>query len=253
MPRTGRILGMVHTDVGGRNAAAACNSILAWSSLNRCTCPSSYIGRWSLRWVLVLYLEKGCSHGTLRLERIFVLFLLKHLFPGTKRHLPGLRSAPAELERWDRWDIGTTSAAAAEKLAAAGLPADIVVCLGPHEETAAWCTAGHPKAARIVAVSRSFVEFITIEKLAALRLGNLICLDEIHDMYPFVGEKWDGTENDAKVLMAIVLQMSRTFPVAPSSRSMRGLRIESELVRPQPLWLVTQYYKPDQSKRRQRD
>lgn len=158
---------------------------------------------------------------------------------------------PAELERWDRWDIGTTSAAAAEKLAAAGLPADIVVCLGPHEETAAWCTAGHPKAARIVAVSRSFVEFITIEKLAALRLGNLMCLDEIHDMYPFVGEKWDGTENDAKVLMAIVLQMSRTFPVAPSSRSMRGLRIESELVRPQPLWLVTQYYKPDQSKRRQ--
>ena len=166
-----------------------------------------------------------------------------------QKTLAWLDEPPAELERWSRWDIGATSSAAAERLHTAGLPPDIVICLNPHEETAAWCKSGQAKAARIVAVTKAFVEFMTIEKLATLRLGNLICLDEIHDMYPFVGTKWDGTENDAKILLALVLQMGRTFPAEPSTRNTRSLRLESAIQRPQPLWLVGQYYKPDQAKR----
>jgi len=157
---------------------------------------------------------------------------------------------PPKGARWSRWDIGTTSVTNARALTAAGFPPDVVLCLGPYEETLQWCIEGLWSAPRILGVPKAFVDHIGLEKLLALRMGNVICLDEIHDMYPFVGEKWDGTEKDAKVLMAMVLHCGRTFPLEPSARNTRGLRVESEAVKPQPMWYITQYYIPEKRRRR---
>ena len=160
-------------------------------------------------------------------------------------------SAPAARDRLNRWDIGATSVAAAIALTAVGLAPDIVLCFGPVDECEAWCKAGHAAKPKIIAVSKAFVTHMGIEKFGKLGLGNVVCAEELHEMYPFVGGAWDGSVEDAKLLLAMLFHFGRTFPATnPSGRGLRGLRIEPELQAPQPLWLVTQYYRPQTSSRR---
>ena len=137
----------------------------------------------------------------------------------------------------DRWDIGAPSVAAAMAL----VNPDIVLCLGPVEDCAAWCKAGHAAQPKIVAVTQPLVKYMGVDAFAKLGLGNVVCLEELHEMYPFVGDRWDGSVEDAKILLALILHFGRTFPVTnPSGRSVAGLKLQTEALTPQPLWLVTQ-------------
>ena len=163
--------------------------------------------------------------------------------------LAWLDEAPLDTS-WSRYEIGVTSISAATALQAKGLVADVVICLGPHDSTAQWCVNGDWSSAKLVAVTKAFVEHIGLQTLSKLRMGNLICLDEIHAMYPFVGAAWNGTMEDAKILLAMILQMSLTAPAEPSNRPMRGLKAMPSVPAPQPLWLVTQYYIPEKGRRR---
>jgi hypothetical protein len=160
-------------------------------------------------------------------------------------------SAPPVIDRLNRWDIAATSVAAATELVAAGLPPEIVLCFGPVEACADWCKAGHAAKPKIVAVTKALVTHMGIEKFGQLGLGNVVCVEELHEMYPFVGGAWDGSLDDAKVLLAMLFHFGRTFPATnPSGRDLRGLRLEPVLQAPQPLWFLTQYYRPQTSSRR---
>ena len=154
--------------------------------------------------------------------------------------------------RWNRWDVGVTSKEAFDAVAAAGLRVDVAVCLGEAAPWAAWLRTGGWEDAAIVAVPKSLVEHIGYEELMALKVKNMICLDEMHELYPFVGPAWNSTEDDAKVLLALALHMGRTGPCtsAAAARPPRGLRVESDIGTPPPLWLVQQYYRPDKARRR---
>ena len=157
--------------------------------------------------------------------------------------------------RWARWDIGALNVATAKQLVSVGIQPDIVLCINPYSETATWCGSGAAKGVRIVAVPRAFIEFIGIENLMKLRMDNLICIDEIHEMYPFVGDKWDGSTGDAQVLLSMILHANVMIPTGQitthrSQRNLRTLRIESERKEPQALWFITQYYTPEKGARR---
>jgi hypothetical protein len=154
---------------------------------------------------------------------------------------------------WDRWDIGVTDTNVADSLAAAGLKADVVVCL--NEGAADWLKAGKWSEARLVVVPKALVVAMGMDTLLQLRMTNLLCLDEMSGLYPFTGPSWDGTKEDAKALVALALHFGRSFPVEPSVERRaiavkRGLKLQTELVQPKKLWLVTQYYQPDKQARR---
>ena len=160
-------------------------------------------------------------------------------------------SAPTSTERLNRWDIAATSVTAASALTAASLPPDIVLCFGPIETAAQWCKDGHARGPKIVAVTKKLVSHMGLEKFAELALGNVVCLEELHEMYPHIGSAWDGSVEDAKVMLALLFHFGRTFPATnPSGRPLRGLVLQDTLQSPQPLWLVTQYYKPQTFSRR---
>lgn len=152
---------------------------------------------------------------------------------------------------WNRWDVGTTSTVAAEKLLAAGIQLDVVICL--DEGAQEWLQAGHWRKSRLVVVPRRLVTAMGMDKLLELRMNNLLCVDEMHELYPFTGAAWDGTAEDAKALVALVLHFGRSFPVASDRTAFaatRGLKLQTTVEQPKKLWLVTQYYRPDAGKRR---
>jgi hypothetical protein len=168
-----------------------------------------------------------------------------------QKTLAWYESAPSATERLDRWDTGATSVAAAISLSAVGLPPEIVLCLGPEEACSSWCKAGNAAKAKIVAVPQKLVKHMGLESFGKMGLGNVVCLEELHEMYPFVGGAWDGSVEDAKLLLSLLFHFARTFPATnPSGRDLRGLRLQETMEIPQPLWLVTQYYRPQNSSRR---
>jgi hypothetical protein len=155
--------------------------------------------------------------------------------------------------RWDRWDIGVTDTTVADALAAADMKADIVVCL--NEGAEAWLEAGKWSTARLVVVPKALVSAMGMDKLLGLKMNNLLCLDEMHDLYPFTGAAWDKTKEDAKALVAMALHFGRSFPVAASEKrtafaAKRGLKLLEKREQPKKLWLVSQYYRPDRPLRR---
>jgi len=162
---------------------------------------------------------------------------------------------PPTHTRWNRWDIGTTSTVLADAIDAAGLVPDVVVCLNEPTEVLAWLEAGSWSKARLVALPKSLIKLMGVEKLVKLKITNMLCLDEMHELYPFTGAVWDGTVEDAKALVALALHFGRTFPVTASEErtafvGSRGLRCLEAVEEPQELWLVTQYYDPGKGKRR---
>ena len=90
--------------------------------------------------------------------------------------------------------------------------------------------------------------------MIALRMSNLLCLDEMHELYPFTGAKWNGTVEDAKTLVTLGLHYGRTFPCAPSAERLavcaeRGLKVSTTTEAPRPMWLITQYYTAAKARR----
>jgi hypothetical protein len=162
---------------------------------------------------------------------------------------------------WNRWEVGVTSLDDYKAAESAGIRVDVLACLGDAADATdhwkSWIIAGGWKGVALFAVPKTLVEAIGYEQLMALKINNMVCLDEMHELYPFVGagaaSPWDGTEADAKILLALALRMGRTFPVEgvpAEGRQLRGLRVETTLRTPPPLWLVQQYYKPDKARRR---
>ena len=69
-------------------------------------------------------------------------------------------------------------------------------------------------------------------------------------LYPFVGGAWDGSAEDAKLLIAMVLKQGRSFPIAASTRARpEGLWCSDQLLQPPPLWYITQSYNPSKRSR----
>jgi hypothetical protein len=171
-----------------------------------------------------------------------------------QKTLVWLDAVPLHPERWNRWDVGTADTAVANQLQAAGITVDVVVCLDDAAQS--WLEDGHWAKARLVVVTRSLVKVMGMDKLLALKMSNLLCLDEIHDLYPFTGSAWDGSVGDAKALIALALHFGRTFPVTSARKEFaaeRGLKVQDTMETPQELWFVTQYYKPSGQRREEID
>ena len=155
--------------------------------------------------------------------------------------------------KWDRWDIGVASIEAWAALNAKGIKPDVVLLLGDEEAAAEWLRTGNWAEAQIVAAPKAVLDRIGLDALVALRVTNMLCLEECADLYPHIQQAWDGTEADAKCAISLVLHYRRTFPVtATESRAAIATSLGLSLVscaHPAELILVTQYYVPEKAVR----
>jgi hypothetical protein len=105
------------------------------------------------------------------------------------------------------------------------------------------------KEAILVFVKKEVIQLITSEVMRNNNIRNLICLEEIAGLYPHLGPVWDGTVEDAYLLVAGLLQYKVLAGSLINKRS-KWIPIEVTTEKPMRLWWVTQYYNPDKPKRR---
>lgn len=162
---------------------------------------------------------------------------------------------PATAHTWSRWNSGAESLPAWEALRARGVRADVVLCLDSPSVAEAWFARGSWADARLVVVPKATIEAITYEVFAKYRVTNVLCIDEIKDLYKFLGPAWDGTLEDAKTILALLLRSRASFPLQPTDAradivASYGLKAAPVRSAPPPLWVITQFYNPEKSKRR---
>lgn len=116
---------------------------------------------------------------------------------------------------------------------------------------------GASKRSRIIVVSKDAFEALnlTAEEFKKLDIKNMIYLHEIHLMYPHLGGAWNGTPEDAAVLLAGLLRYNKiigeTFSLesgALDRSSTLGITVNPS-EKPMRLWWVTQFYTTEKKRR----
>jgi len=160
-----------------------------------------------------------------------------------------------DLARWQRYDIAVSSLEAWRALYKK-VQISVFALLENSDVAADWLKAGNASTVRVVVVSKPLLERIGYAELVKLRIGNMMCIEEALEMYPFLEKAWDGSEDDARLMCATVLRYSKTGPIRldtahTSIANGLGLTVLTTLPPPPKLILITQYYKPDRQRRAQ--
>lgn len=101
---------------------------------------------------------------------------------------------------------------------------------------------------KVLLISRAVLGSRTVAEFKALQIGNVMGLEELHNIYPHLGAAWDGTVEDAIVMLAGLLRYRCLSGAWNLRAETLGLKWVGEAA-PR-LWWVTQYYTPTTSKRR---
>ena len=103
----------------------------------------------------------------------------------------------------------------------------------------------------MIIAPKAVLDRVGEDKLKEMQISNVICLEEVGDLYPFLGGPWDGTDVDACMIASGLLRMSHVWLGAgvTTTRSIPELQVLKELPISPQLWFITQYYRPDTTKR----
>lgn len=101
---------------------------------------------------------------------------------------------------------------------------------------------------RLLVISNAILEAIGLEEFKKIGIKNVICLEEIHQMYAHLGAAWDGTLEDACIIIAGLLHYKRVSGIWGVRAE--KLNIGKETSPPNRLWWITQFYSPKDKKRR---
>jgi hypothetical protein len=116
------------------------------------------------------------------------------------------------------------------------------------EETSLQTLVMFSKMSKILFVPKEVIDTIGVKEIQTSGISNLVCLDEMHQLFPHLGEVWNGSLEDAVTLIAGLLRYRRVKGISLTSRAkLCNLEASEEQ---KELWWVTQYYVPGKAKRR---
>lgn len=149
--------------------------------------------------------------------------------------------------KWNRYDVGVSSVDALSALAKNGITADIFLAIG--SDATEWIRTGGHKSVRMFATSKAIIDEVGPEFFVKERVANMICLDDAPSLYPLLQTAWNGSEMDARLMVALILQYKRTGPLLEGLDQTRltaattyGLCVEAVVAPPPPLYFITQYF-----------
>jgi hypothetical protein len=105
------------------------------------------------------------------------------------------------------------------------------------------------KSSKIIFVAKKVIDEIGVKEVQSSGINNLVCLEEMSDLFPHLGVRWDGSVEDAVTLIAGLLRYRYVKGIKPTRRA-EECNIKEELEEAKELWWVTQYYVAGKAKRR---
>ena len=94
------------------------------------------------------------------------------------------------MDRWDTVCVGMKELTAARD---ANLRIDAVILLENTKDEIQYLKQRHLHGSTMIFLSRTIVPIMGESTFANLQLRNVVCLEEMSDVFPFVGEKWNGS------------------------------------------------------------
>jgi hypothetical protein len=156
---------------------------------------------------------------------------------------------------WDRWDALAIGLQDIVKWSQAKKHLEYIVLLDTDDETVRWFSNIRAEQYRMIFISRDLVFRIGEAKFREMRIQNIICVEEIHKLYPYIGSAWDGSKEDLVLQIAALMRTSRIAGLEGKEYKRlsyyRSVKIDLEFVTtaPKQLWYITQYYVPDKNRR----
>ena len=157
-----------------------------------------------------------------------------------------------ETAKWARWDIAVDSL---EPSMLEWKP-QFVILINESPRIIRWLATPAAKNTRFILISRDVVNAIGEEKFQELGLGNVLCLEEFSEMYPFIGPVWDGTIEDAILCASVIFRYQRLIGLASTNSRLSKILLDPMPLKvmeacdpPEDLVLIQQYYKPLQAVR----
>ena len=160
------------------------------------------------------------------------------------------------MDRWETVCVGMKDFTAAKAI---NLRVDAIILLENSKEEIQFLKQKHLHGEMMIFLSQRIVFIMGDTVFAALQLRNVICLEEITDVFPFVGKPWNGSKIDALHMMSLILRTHRFVGIDESTLSPErivytkkvgnAITCMSEATEPPQLWFLTQYYKPNNLQR----
>lgn len=198
------------------------------------------------------------AHHPITGKEIRILKTETHLYKSLKTMI-WLKDAPdsATAHRFQRFDtaVFSTELADAYKPYLGRFPSAIIL-REPSEQVTNWLQTTAPKTLELLFLSKAVMEaYGGPDKFVQEKFVNVICLEEMGEMYPQilgkVDESW--TTSDIFLAISIVFRASRALNVEPTLYAATlDLAYNLEVgpwQLPEPLWLIQQYYVPSKAKR----
>ena len=141
---------------------------------------------------------------------------------------------------WERYEVGAVGADM--------ISPKVTVAVFITAADAKWILDGKADTVKIIFASKATLDAVGEEKIKELKITNLICLDEVGELFQFLGSSWDGTENDACLLASCLLRMGIVYGRDPQpNRTL--VKVIRERKKPSQLWMISQYYIPPSAER----
>ena len=156
---------------------------------------------------------------------------------------------------WDRWDTLVVGLDDLTKWKAKGKRLDYVVFTDTDEKTVEWFMNINPTEYKMIFITRDLVYKVGEAKFRQMKIQNIICLEEIPKLYPYIGSLWDTTIEDLILQIAALMRCSKLSGIPKKEYSrleyFKKVNIDIEFIDTQPrqLWFITQYYVPEKGRR----
>ena len=153
--------------------------------------------------------------------------------------------------KWERWHGICTGVADCRKWLLHGKS---VTCLIVKDDDNIDMVYSVVKVVHVICASQKFMATHYNNPQIPNITADILCLDALHHLYPFLRKPWDGTEEDAVAIAAHLLRFKRIVDWTNGSPE-RSLILNNDSIKqvfdihPPAVYLITQFYKSNIKKR----
>ena len=204
------------------------------------------------------------AHHPITGKPIKVMKTETHLYKN-KKTMCWLRDYPREQGyRFQRWETIVSSVELAESWNKSfGHYPSAILLTRPTSENLKWLQTKAPRQKTLLFLNKKLMKIYGLEKFSSQKFANVVCLDEMVEMYPHISHKYEEDELESLTVASIgsLFRVHRLFgfteyELTDSSftdyteqlKQHHGMSV-GPLKEPEQLWLIQQYYKAPETKR----